>query len=91
MEKAYKNIVVFFIIATLIVLIGFYNTYIVFFPKFEQFKTFHHVHGFVMVLWLATLIAQPILITKKKYKWHRAIGKVSYILVPIIVISLIVA
>jgi hypothetical protein len=91
MEKAYKNIVLLFIIITLIVLIGFYNTYFTFFPEFEQFKTFHHIHGFVMVLWLFTLIAQPILITKKKYKWHRAIGKVSYILVPIIVITMIVA
>lgn len=91
MEKAYKNIVLFFIAITAITLIGFYNTYFVFFPDFDGFKTFHHVHAFLMILWLLVLIVQPILINKRKYKWHRAFGKVSYGLVPAIVISMLVA
>ena len=91
MEKAYKNIPLFFIAITVIIFVGFYNTYFVFFPDFEGFKMFHHVHAFLMILWLLVLIVQPILINKRKYKWHRAIGKISYILVPVIVISMLVA
>ncbi|PCJ94761.1 MAG: hypothetical protein COA50_10220 [Flavobacteriaceae bacterium] len=91
MEKAYKNIVLFFITITVIVFLGFYNTYFVFFPDFDKFKTFHHVHAIIMILWLLVLIVQPILINKRKYKWHRAIGKVSYVLVPVIVISMLIA
>jgi hypothetical protein len=34
------------------------------------------------------LIIQPVLIQKRKYKWHRMIGKFSYFLVPLIVISI---
>jgi hypothetical protein len=34
------------------------------------------------------LIVQPILIKKRKYRWHRLIGKASYFLVPLIVISI---
>lgn len=91
MEKAYKNIALFFIIITIIVFVGFFNTYLVYFPDFENFQTFHHVHGILMVLWLATLIVQPILINQKKFHWHRTIGKISYVLVPIMVISMLVA
>jgi hypothetical protein len=91
MEKAYKNITLFFITITVIVFIGFYKTYFVFFPDFEGFKMFYHVHAFLMTLWLLVLIVQPILINKRKYKWHRAIGKLSYILVPVIVISMLIA
>ena len=71
MEKAYKNIVFFFIGIVLIILMGFYNTYFVYFPKFEGFKSIHHIHGSLMVLWLLIMIVQPILISNKQYKWHK--------------------
>lgn len=44
-----------------------------------------------MILWLIVLIVQPILINQRIYESHRAIGKISYILVPVIVISMLVA
>ncbi len=91
MVKGYKNIVVLFIAITVVVLIGFYNTYFAFFPDFEEFKTLHHIHGFVMMLWLVMLIVQPVLINKRKYKWHRAVGKFSYFLVPVIIVTMFLA
>jgi hypothetical protein len=91
MEKAYKNIALFFILITIIVFIGFYNTYFVFFSKFESFQTFHHVHELLMIAWLIVLIIQPIFINQRKYKWHRAVGKFSYFLMPLIIISMLVA
>lgn len=91
MEKAYKNIVLFFLAVTIIVFVGFYNTYFVFFPDFEGFVPLHHIHGLVMILWIITLIIQPILINKGKYKWHSLVGKLSYFLMPIILISMMLA
>jgi len=91
MEKGYQYIVVLFIVITAVVLIGFYNTYFAFFPEFEKFKPLHHIHGFVMILWLVMLIAQPVLINKGKYKWHRLIGRFSYFLVPIIIVTMFLA
>ena len=35
------------------------------------------------------LIVQPVLIRRRQYKLHRAIGKFSYVLVPVIVISIV--
>ena len=91
MEKAYKNIVFFFIGIVLIILMGFYNTYFVYFPKFEGFKSIHHIHGSLMVLWLLIMIVQPILISNKQYKWHKLIGKLSYFLVPVIIVTMFLA
>ncbi len=91
MDKNYKYIAILFVAVSAIVLGGFYNTYFVFFPDFEGFKVIHHFHGFIMVLWLVVLIVQPILISKRKYTWHRAIGKFSYGLVPIIVVTMFLA
>ncbi|MES2795307.1 MAG: hypothetical protein V4683_05035 [Bacteroidota bacterium] len=89
MEKAYKNIVYFFLIIIAITLMGFSKTYFVHFPDFIGIKTIHHIHAFTLVLWFAMLIVQPILIQQHKYDWHRLIGKFSYILVPIIFILML--
>ncbi len=89
MEKAYKNIIYFFLIIIAITLIGFYKTYFVLFPDFIDIKKVHHIHAFTLVLWFVLLIVQPILIQQKKYEWHRQIGKFSYVLVPIIFVLML--
>ena len=91
MEKEYKNVALFFAFISAIVFIGFFPTYFSHFPDFEGKVPLHHFHAFVMILWLAVLIVQPILIKKRKYQWHRLIGKFSYFLVPIIVITMVLA
>jgi hypothetical protein len=42
----------------------------------------------MLVIWLLMLIVQPILIIKKKLALHRLIGKASYILMTLLVISI---
>ena len=76
-------------IAILILLIwGFYRTYIVFFPSFEGFRFVQHFHGAIMLLWVLCLIAQPLLISRRKYQIHKAIGKISFVLAPLLIISI---
>lgn len=88
MEKTYKNIGLFFIAIFAIVFLGFFKTYFGLFPTFHEVTTIQHIHGLLFVLWFLMLIVQPILIKKRKYRWHRLIGKASYFLVPMIVISI---
>jgi hypothetical protein len=88
MEKTYKNIGLFFVAIFAIVFLGFFKTYFGLFPTFTKVTTVQHIHGLLFVLWFLMLIVQPVLIKKRKYKWHRVIGKVSYFLVPLIVISI---
>jgi hypothetical protein len=88
MEKAYKNITFFFVAIALVLIWGFYKTYIVYFPSFNGFNYVQHVHGFLMFTWLCFLIAQPLLIRAKNYKGHQIIGKLSYFIVPLLLVSI---
>lgn len=76
-------------IAILLVLTwGFYRTYIMFFPSFEGFHFVQHFHGAIMVLWMAILVVQPWLMSRKKLGIHKAIGKASFVIAPILMVSI---
>jgi hypothetical protein len=68
-----------------LVFVGFYPSY---WSKITVDKTtVQHVHAFFMCLWVIMSIVQPYLIMKKKTSIHKVVGKISYVLIPLIVIS----
>lgn len=76
-------------IAILLVLTwGFYRTYIIFFPSFEGFQFVQHFHGGIMLLWMTILVVQPLLMSRKKFALHKAIGKASFVIAPILMVSI---
>jgi hypothetical protein len=90
MEIGYKNLGYFFLILLGLVFLGFFKTYFGLFPRFNAETTpVVHFHFFVQFLWVCILITQPLLIRHEKFKIHRLIGKLTYVLVPLIVISII--
>ncbi|QHV94322.1 hypothetical protein [Spirosoma endbachense] len=87
MEKAYRHISYLFIAVLLLIFCAFFKTYFGLFPGFTGTATLVHVHAVTVLLWFAMLIGQPILIRTKQIALHRLVGKVSYLLVPLMVIS----
>lgn len=88
MEEEYKNVGYFLLIVPVLILVGFYERYIGLFPQFNSSITVvTHFHAFVMTLYVIMLVVQPLLIANKKFATHRFLGKFSYILAPVIVIS----
>lgn len=77
------------VILFILMQVAFHPSYLQFFPHFYEFSWTHHIHGALMVSWMAMLIIQPYLIIKKKYKTHRLIGKISYFTAPLVFISMI--
>jgi hypothetical protein len=73
-----------------LVLLGFWPSY---FAKFidgtANFAFYFHFHATMISLWLAALIIQPILIKRKKSPLHRLIGKLTYFLFPLVILSII--
>lgn len=69
-----------------LVIVGFYPSY---WSKIltDKSTTIQHVHAFFISLWVIMSIVQPYLIMKKKTHLHKVVGKVSYVLIPLIVIS----
>jgi uncharacterized membrane protein SirB2 len=90
MEKAYKNLGYFLLLLIPLAFFGFYKTYFVQFPNFEKnISTFIHLHAFIASIWILLLIVQPLLIINKKNKLHRKLGKLSYIIFPLLILSFV--
>jgi hypothetical protein len=89
MEKAYKNIGLFIIILLAFVILGFYNSYYGLIPSFKGVSGAMHIHGTMMLSWFLLLIIQPILIRQNKFELHKKLGKISYVLAPLVVLSIL--
>ncbi len=64
---------------------GFYHSYLSVF--FEPHPSFIHFHFIFMAIWLGIVIAQPLLIRSKKLALHRKFGRVSYLILPLVLLS----
>ena len=90
MEKKYKYLGYFMLLLIPLIVAGFYKTYIEQIPNFgERINSFIHIHAAIATIWISMLIAQPFLIVNKKLALHRTIGKLSYIVFPLLVLSFI--
>ena len=90
LKKTYKYLGYILVLLIPIAFLAFYKTYFVQFPNFkENITTYTHLHALISTMWILILILQPILIEKGKWKIHKVIGKVTYILFPILILSFI--
>jgi uncharacterized membrane protein len=80
----------YFIGLLIIAFLGFWKTYFSrFFYGSNDYSFYFHFHAAMMLTWTAILIIQPILIRKKKLQIHRLIGKLSYFIMPLLLISVL--
>jgi hypothetical protein len=65
--------------------VAFWPSY---FSRLGLQETYHpHAHGLSMALWCAMLVAQASLIRSGNRRLHRKVGRLSYVLVPLMVVS----
>jgi len=88
MLKIYRNTTILIILVIIGVQWGFYKNYTREFPNFIGKTNIIHIHGALLMTWLLLLIIQPLLIKSGRIQLHRTIGKVSYVLGPLIIIFL---
>jgi hypothetical protein len=81
----YRRSAPFFGALLLLALPAFWSTY--FFPRTYEADWHVHVHGFALFSWAVLLIVQPWLIASGRTRIHRRLGKASYVLAPVIVVS----
>lgn len=71
-------------------LLGFYKTYFgLLWELTAHIPASIHFHSFVASLWILLLIVQPFLVHYKKYRAHRPLGKFSYLLFPVLILTFI--
>jgi hypothetical protein len=88
MKKSYNlyhNLGYWFLLFIVLVFAGFYHTY--FSVLFQPVKPVIHFHFVLMAIWIAMLIVQPFLIKYKKPALHRLIGRISYVVVPLLLFT----
>lgn len=66
---------------------GFWKPY---FSQLGAAQGMAHLHAAAMLAWIGMLVAQPLLIRSRRLAWHRRIGRASYVVVPLIVVSALV-
>jgi hypothetical protein len=88
MDKVYRNTAIFVALIIVGVQWGFYRVYTSEFPDFKDNPTIDHIHGALMMTWMVLLVVQPLLISTGRANLHRQLGKISYVLGPILIISL---
>ena len=88
MQKVYRNTAILIILIMFGIQWGFYQVYTSQFPNFIDKTVTIHVHGIVLMMWMILLIVQPLLISTGRTQLHRTIGKVSWVLGPLVIFML---
>lgn len=90
MEKAYKYMGYFLLLLIPLIFAGFYKSYFEPFPNSNKnINVLVHLHAFIASVWILMLIVQPFLTLNRKYSVHSTIGKLSYIVFPLLILSFI--
>ncbi|CAM1373082.1 hypothetical protein [Tenacibaculum xiamenense] len=90
MEKEYKNLGFVLLILIPITIFGFLKSYLSGFPDFEKDPgTAIHFHFTISAIWIVLFIVQPISVRFKKFTLHKTLGKLSYLLFVLLMISFI--
>jgi hypothetical protein len=82
----YRTTVWYFALLLLFAVGAFWPSYLAA-PPFKRDFYHVHFHGLVMFAWFALLVSQAMLMRMGNRTAHRAIGRASYVLVPLIVVS----
>jgi hypothetical protein len=68
-------------------LAAFWPSYIAVAPS--SLSSYHHLHAATSTAWLVLLIAQPMLVLSGRIATHRTVGKASYVLMPLVLLTFI--
>lgn len=80
----------YFLGLVILILLGFWNSYFSQMGSWAtEFNAYFHFHSALAFAWVLMVIIQPVLIKKGQVQLHRSIGKLSYLLMPLIFLSVI--
>jgi hypothetical protein len=87
MERAYRNVGYLLLALPLIAIAGFWIPYFSQIPHFDKSITpAVHIHALLLFTWITLLVIQPLAIRQRAYLPHRVLGRISYFLMPLIVV-----
>ena len=86
----FQNAGFYFIVFFFLAFVGFWPSYFSkFFDGTADFNQYFHFHVTTALSWVIMLVVQPLLIRAKKFELHRFLGRFSYVLVPVLLVSIL--
>ena len=76
----------YFAALLVIALIAFWPSYL---SQIASASGYTHLHALTATAWILLLIAQPAAIRARRPAVHRALGRVSYVVAPLVVVSMV--
>ncbi len=85
----FERSAIFLVPLILFIIGGFWRSYFskLFAAGANPISFYTHFHFLMVAGWVSLLVIQPILIRQKKAVMHRRLGKVSYFLMPLVIVS----
>ena len=89
--KAFRNLSIYFALVLPVAIFAFWQTYFGILGNLPDTATpLLHVHAGLMFLWLIMLVSQAWFIRTKRFRPHRWVGRSSYLIAPLIIVSSLV-
>lgn len=76
-----------FALCLLLALVAFWPSYLSL--PFSSSSRYTHLHATAASLWMLLLIVQPLAIRRRHYRLHRALGRASLLLAPLMLVSVV--
>lgn len=89
MEKKYRYLGYVLLLLFPLIFAGFYQTYFKNFPFADKITYFEHLHASIAIAWVLLLVIQPILIRNKNYRLHKKLGRLSYFVFSLLILSFV--
>lgn len=77
----------YFALLLAVAVVAFWPTYLAIAPS--KTSAYTHLHALTATLWLLMLISQPLAMRFRRMAWHRTVGRLSYVLAPAIVLTIV--
>src|SRR5688572_21120368 len=84
---AFENLTPALVGLLAVALVAFWPSYLALPASASSLYT--HAHAATATLWMLVLIAQPLLVRTRRLSLHRAIGKATYLLAPLVLASIL--
>jgi hypothetical protein len=76
----------YFAVLFLVAIVAFWPTYL---SRVASASGYTHLHALTASAWMLLLVAQPLAIRTRRIALHRTLGRTSYVIAPLVVISMV--
>jgi hypothetical protein len=83
---SFTNSASYFIGLLLVAVVAFWPSYL---STLSTASGYTHLHAVTAATWMLMLVVQPLAIRNRQLGWHRALGRASYAVAPLVVISMV--